>query len=333
MKRVGGLYDQIWEWGNLRRAAQRAFRASRQSGEARRYMANLDFHLGHLQNALRGADVRLSPYREFVIHDPKERLISAPVYADRVLHHAIMGVCEPLFDRWSISDSYACRRGRGRLAALQRATAFAARFGWFFRGDIRKYFPSIPHAGLKGVIRRKFKEERMIGLFDRIIDSFGAREGRGLPIGSLCSQHLANLYLDPLDRWVKEGCRIRGYVRYMDDFVVLADTWDEVARFEEETGCFLSSQLGLTLKDGAHLNRAEHGFDFLGFRIFRGWRVLNRASRRRFILKMRHLDRCFATGCMGESEVQRRVMSVLAFANEGCSWKFRRAVLSRASNG
>jgi RNA-directed DNA polymerase len=330
--RIAGLYDRIWEWSNLRRAAHRAFRASRQGAEPREYFSNLDENLRSLQKALLAGDVKLCPYREFLIHDPKERLISAPAFADRVLHHAVMGVCEPLFDRWSIADSYACRRGRGRLAALERATDFSRRFPWFFRGDIRKYFPSIQHPLLKLMIRRKFKDQRLIALFEQLVDSFGFDEGKGLPIGSLCSQHLANLFLDPFDRWVKEVVRLPGYVRYMDDFVIFSDSQNWVVDCQRLVGEVLSSKLGLELKGDAHLNRSRHGFDFLGFRIFPGWRILNRRSRRRFRARFDELEQRHQRGSMGEMELQRRVGSLLAFAKEGCSWKFRSAVLSRASN-
>ncbi len=140
-----------------------------------------------------------------------------------MLHHALTLVCEPVFERLLIADTFACRRGKGREAAVERAKQFARRYPWFLKLDIRKYFNSIDHERLLWLLGRKFKDRRLLDLFGRIIASYEVTPGRGVPIGSLTSQHFANFYLAGLDRFVKEGLRAGGYVRYMDDFVV----WDE----------------------------------------------------------------------------------------------------------
>ena len=163
-------------------------------------------------------------FSQFVIHDPKERIITAPCFAERVLHHAVMNVCEPKFEQWLINDTYACRVGRGQGAALSRAQQFARRFPFFLKIDVRKYFDSISHEILLSRLDLLFKDRRLLDLFERIVHSFRGNLGRGLPIGSLTSQHLANFYLGWFDRYAKETLRLKGYVRYMDDMALWADS-------------------------------------------------------------------------------------------------------------
>jgi hypothetical protein len=331
MKRIGGLYDDIWNWDNLRMAFYRARRGARRSQEALAFERNLDLELSTLQAELRQHRVLLGSFRQFVIHDPKERTIKAPSFRDRVLHHALMGVCEPHFERWLISDTFACRRGKGRLAALQRATSLAKRYPWFLKLDVRRYFDSISHDCLADALERKFKDRNLLRLFQQIIRAHESMPGRGLPIGSLVSQHLANFYLGPLDRRVKEDLSIPGFVRYMDDFVLWDEKGGSLKGAWSDIEGFLETHLRLALKPGTHMNRTLHGMDFCGFRIFPGWRTLNRRSRKRLRMRLGELDRLWISGAEPESALQARAQSILAFAREGNSWQSRRRALSRVS--
>jgi RNA-directed DNA polymerase len=333
MMRVGGLYPGIGTWDNLRLAYWKARKGANECRPVRRFEERLDDELARLAAELEVRAVRPGGFTRFLIRDPKERLISAPVFRDRVLHHAIMNVCEPWFDRRLIADSFACRKGKGRLAALARATEFSRRHGWFLKLDVRKYFDSIPHARLLEELERIFKDRELLELFARIIGSHESAPGRGLPIGSLMSQHFANFYLNPVDRLVKERLRIPGYVRYMDDMVLWADGQVDLERALIEVRESLELRLGLELKRPAGiLNRAAHGVAFCGFRIFPGWRELGRAGRIRFRARLRELERRHAAGLLGESELQTRVTCLIAFAKEGDTWQFRRRVLTATAS-
>lgn len=224
MRRAGRLFDQILDHENLRLATHKALRGKRSKGDARAFVADLDANLEALRSSLERGDVVLGESHQFTIRDPKTRLITAPCFRERVLHHAILNVCEPTFERWLIADTFACRRGRGRLAALDRARRFASGHAAFLKLDIRRYFDSITHEILLDRLGRLFKDPRLLDLFGRIIAAFEATPGRGLPIGSLTSQHFANAYLGAFDRFVKEGLRVRGYVRSMDDMALWADS-------------------------------------------------------------------------------------------------------------
>ncbi len=169
---------------------------------------------------------------------------------------------------------------------LSRAQEFARRFPFFLKIDVRKYFDSISHETLLSRLRLLFKDRRLLDLFERIVHSFRGNLGRGLPIGSLTSQHLANFYLGWFDRYAKETLRLKGYVRYMDDMALWADSAATLKTALALAREHLWAQLRLELKDYPYINRTEHGMNFLGCRVFSDRITLNRASRVRFRRKL-----------------------------------------------
>ncbi len=183
MKRAGNLFDSVLDWDNLHLAFWKARLGKRDRPDVRDFAVGLERRLARMADQLRRGTFPLGRGHQFVIHDPKERTITAPCFEERVLHHALMNVCEPVFDRWLIDDSYACRVGRGREAAIVRARHFAAGYPFFLKLDVRKYFESIPHRVLVSWLERLFKDGRLLDLFERIIASYQTQPDRGLPIG------------------------------------------------------------------------------------------------------------------------------------------------------
>ena len=329
MKRLGGLWSRLVDRENLREAVAKALRAKRSRPDARAFVENLDANLSALAAGLETGSFQHGSARQFVVHDPKERLITAPCFEERVLHHALMNVCEDWFDRRLINDSYACRVGRGRVAAVLRAKHFSRRHAYFLRLDIRRYFDSIPHDRAFELVGRLIKDPRIQNLFRQIITSHRQSEARGLPIGSLTSQHLANLYLDPLDRFVKESLRMKGYVRYMDDCVVWGDSTRQLGAVLEACERFVRDQLALEFKPQPYINRTDRGIDFLGCRVWRRHITLSRRSRLRFRRKLAHLERDYQDGIIDEHRLQQRATALVAFARAGgaASWRFRAGVI------
>jgi len=329
MKRAGRLMERVVDCDNLREAYVRAARGKRAKRDARAFADRLDDNLLELAGELSEGTYTVGPYHRFTIHDPKERLITAPCFRDRVVHHALMRVCDPVFERFLIFDTYACRVGKGREAAVARASEFARRHPWFLKMDICRYFDSIPHATLLALLARKFKDRRLLGIFDRIVASAESSPGRGIPIGSLTSQHFANFYLGWLDRYVKETLRIQGYVRYMDDFVVWGDDRGELRSARDRIATFLERELSLSLKLEPYINRVVRGMDFLGCRVGPGVVRLNRRSRVRFGVRLRALDRLYAEGGIGSGSAQQRATALVAFTSAAGarSWRWRRRVV------
>jgi hypothetical protein len=327
MKRVGHLLERIAEPENLRLAFWKAARGKRAKVEVRQFQAGLADELRRMRDGLLAGDYPIGCFHRFIVHDPKERVIHAAAFPERVLHHAIMNVCEPVFERAAIYDSYACRKGKGQWAALARAGRFAHGAAFFLKLDIRKYFDSVAHERLLILLDKRFKDERLLAWFSRLIRCYETLPGCGLPIGSLTSQHLANFYLTPLDQFVKEILRRRGYVRYMDDFVIWGACGGELEQIKVAVEEFLAAELRLALKPWPYINRTSQGMDFLGCRVYPGYSTLNRRSRRRFRAKLARYEERFEVGEWDEANLQRHVMALLGFAAQARSWSFRHRVL------
>ena len=328
MARGRGLYLQIAEPDNLRLAFRKAVKGKADRREVIAYRRNLDDNLANLRNLLLNGNLPVGPYRFFTILDPKERTICAAPFHDRVLHHAVMNICEPELERYSIFDSYACRPGKGLHRALVRAQLFIRRYPCYLKLDIRKYFDSIHQKTLLHLLGRRFKDKRVMDLLETILGSYESSPGCGIPIGNLISQHAANFYLGTMDHWLKEERRIPGYLRYMDDFVLFADSRERLKLELHEVEAFLMERLQLTLKDSRQLNRSAVGVPFLGFRVLPGRVLLLPRSRRRFADKLEKYEQQYQEGSISETELARRVHSLVSFTRVADAVGFRRQILA-----
>ena len=265
MKRVGYLMERIAEPENLREAFLLASRAKSGKPDVLTYRAKRMANLDNLRKQLLSGNALVGGYHQFKVYDPKERTITVAPFAQRVLHHAIMRVCEPYLENKLVPWTYACRKQKGRIAALNAAAKHCRSYDWYLKLDIRKYFDSILHSSLLERLRGIFKDAALLRLMEGIIRSYEVTRGRGLPIGNLTSQHFANLYLGTLDRFIEQEAKKTGMhvVRYMDDLVVWAvaqtDLKDLRARLRE----FLPTALGLELKQ-ERIGRVVNGVPFLG---------------------------------------------------------------------
>jgi len=322
MKRIGYLFDEIIDPDNLRLAFVEASRGKRCRDDQRAFQRNLNEELVRLREGLIKGDYPIGHYKRFMIHDPKEREICAAGFGERVLHHALMNVCEPYFDRALIDNSFACRKGKGQQLAVMKARKYARRYAWFMKCDFRKYFDSIAHDGVLRMLTRKFKDPYLLQWFGRILGSYEKTPGRGLPIGNLTSQHFANLYLDPLDRLAE--ARGFAYVRYMDDFVFWADSKAELLNLRRELTDFIHERLSLEFKEQPFVNRTALGMDFLGLRVFPSAVRLSRSARRRYLDGVRACEWACRNGKIGELECQARETSLTAFVSFADSRDWRR---------
>lgn len=328
MRRATNLFDRIPQPENLRLGFHKAAGGRRGQSVVRQFAASLDRRVVALSEAIRQGTFAVGRFQQFVIRDPKERVITAPCFDERVLHHAIMNVCEPVMDRWLIDDTFACRTGKGREAAIERAQHFTRNAIWFLKLDVRKYFDSVPHARLVAFLERRFNDRRLLELLNRIIAAYRGELGIGLPIGSLTSQHFANFYLGWLDRFVKESLRVRGYVRYMDDMVLWHESREVLVEANSRCQEFAATHLALDLKP-SQVQRTRLGVPFLGCRIWPTHVELNRRSKRRWRQRVRILERAERLGLLSEVKLQQRLASLTAFSKAAGakSWQFRRAAL------
>jgi retron-type reverse transcriptase len=256
MKRHGNLWEEMISFPSLLRAAEVARKGKRFRPSVAGFHFDQERALWKLHEELAAKTYQPGPYRSFHIYEPKLRQISAAPYRDRVVHHALTGVLEPIFERSFIPDSYACRKGKGTHAAADRCQDFAGRFKYVLKADIQKFFPSMDHEICKQLIGRKIKDPNVLWLTGRIIDGSNPQEEinnyfpgdtlftpmerrRGIPIGNQTSQFFANVYLDPLDHFAKERLGVKGYVRYVDDFLVFSDDKERLAEARQQIAEFL----------------------------------------------------------------------------------------------
>jgi hypothetical protein len=318
---------------NLCLAFWRAARGKWQRGHVRDFAYNLERNLRRMGAQLLRGDFPFGRYVSFQIWDPKQRTIHAPCFQERVAHHALMNLCEPIFDRLAIHDTFACRRGKGRLAAIRRAESFCRSRAWFLKMDVRSYFPSVDHRILLQQLERKFKDIGLVRLFQRILSSYCTGPGRGLPIGALTSQHFANFHLAALDRFIKQQLRLRAYVRYMDDFVAWSEDKQALKQAVVEIRAFLDEKLRLEFKPTPFINRTRLGMDFLGYRIFPSHTRLTRRNTRRLSHRYRGYRHRLETGDITERDYQQRVTALVAFIDGTRSRADRRRVFSETKGG
>lgn len=345
MKRVGNLYNQLCEWTNLWQAALKA----RNGKRFRPNVASFEFcreqELLALQSALRSETYRPGRYRSFWIHEPKHRLISAAPYRDRVVHHAVCRLIEPVWETVFISDSYACRVGKGSLAAMKRAHEFCRRFQYVLKCDIQRFFPSIDHQILLMQLSRKLKDRRLLSLLEVILkhpfpgqaagprfqgdDLFTPTERIcGLPIGNQTSQFFGNVMLNPLDHYVKEELRIKGYVRYADDFLIFSNDRQQLAEIRDQVRSFL---LPFRLRIHPHKSivfPTRCGLPFLGYRLLPEQIRLGRKHLPKLRQRLREFERSCAEGIVSVEDAKASLQSWWGYAMHADCHKIVHSILS-----
>lgn len=315
MKREGHLMERITACDNMRLAFYHAARGKREQPEVRSFAADLSCNLRSLADAMREETLWIPPYRRFVVRDPKERTIHAAPFPMRVMQHAMMNIAGPVLERGALWQSHACRKGKGNRSAIVEAQRNSVGMPFFLKLDIRKFFDSVSHGILKGLLRAKFKDAEFLRLADAVLASYQTQPGLGLPIGSLCSQHFANFYLDGMDHRIMQSPGIRHYVRFMDDFVL----WHADAAVLQEAlsgiAAWLHAERALSLKGEPAVTRSSEGMGFLGYRIKQGCVLLGRMGRRRFVRRRLAYETACLAGAMSPVELQRRMDAMLAFTN------------------
>lgn len=282
MKRINKIYGKICSLDNLRRADLVARKGKHNQPGVQQHKKNCDVNLQELHKNLLNKTYRTSEYTVFKIFEPKEREIyRLPYYPDRIVHHAVMNVLEPVFVSCFTADTYSCIKGKG-IHAAQRAVEKALKdvpnTQYCLKLDIKKFYPSIDHDVLKGLLRKKIKDADLLWLLDEIIDS-----AKGLPIGNYLSQYLANFYLTYFDHWLKEVKKVRYYFRYADDIVVLGADKPYLHEVLGAIRLYLQTELKLSVKSNYQVFPVPaRGIDFVGYKFYHTHTELRKSIKKRF---------------------------------------------------
>jgi hypothetical protein len=341
--RVDKLFPSIVGFGALTAAALNAARGKRRKPGVAAFLAGLERHALRLERALLDGSWRPGAYTVIEVKDPKPRRVSAAPFRDRVVHHALCAVVEPVFERGFIHDSYANRVGKGTHRAIARYEHYRDRHAHVLRCDVFRFFPSIDHEILKRDLRRRIACARTLELMDRIIDGSNPQEPvnlyfpgddlfapferrRGLPIGNLTSQFFANVYLDGFDHFVKEVLRAP-YVRYVDDFALFHDDPAVLEIWRDRVADYLAGRRLRLHPRKTHILSTAGPAEFLGMVLCRpGLRRLPEANVRRFRNRLRGLRHRWRQGTVEREEVQQRVAAWNAHAAHANTWRLRHAI-------
>ena len=282
MKRINNLFEKIISIENLEIADEKARKGKKMQPGIMVHDLTRESNILHLHLSLINKNYKTSPYSVFRIYEPKEREISRlPYFPDRICHHGIMNILEPLFTSYYTSDTYSCIKGRGIHAAarsLKRSLRRPDNNSYCLKLDIKKFYPSIDHSILKNLLRKKFKDQDLLWLLDEIIES-----APGLPIGNYLSQYLANFYLTGFDRWIKNEIGSNKYFRYADDMVILSDCKEQLHSLIRSIKQYLSIELHLQVKDNWQVFPVEaRGIDFVGYKFYHTHTLLRKGIKKNF---------------------------------------------------
>jgi len=346
MKTYRNLYGQIVSFENLYLAFRKARKGKRGRHEVAAFELDLEANLFQLQEELAAHTYTPGLYRNFYIRERKLRLISAAPFRDRVVHHALCRVLDPIWERRFIHDTYACRTDKGTHRALDRCEHFARRYPFVLQCDVHQFFPAIDLGILRGKLARLIRDDEVLWLIDGILDGgagvlapmyemewfpgddlLAPLRPRGLPIGNLTSQTWANVYLDSLDHFVKRELKCAAYLRYCDDFLLFGDDKTQLHAWKDAVQAHLNG-LRLALNWRRSTVYPTHtGIPFLGFRIFPTHRRLRadnvHLARRRL---RANRDACRA-GQMSRGKFRESLLAWLAHAGHGDTYRLRKAML------
>jgi len=350
MKTYNNLFNKICTFQNLHLAYLKARKCKRYRNDILKFSYNLEENLLKLQEELSNQTYCHGGYRQFIVCDAKKRCIKAAPFRDRVVHHAVCNIIEPIFNKRFIYDSYACREEKGTHKAIKRLERFIKslsnsageralnEINYVLQCDISKYFASINHKILLEIIKKKISDKKVIWLIEEIVNSpyhrlrratgqanYEKEAGEGIPIGNLTSQLFANIYLNELDQFVKHKLRIKYYIRYMDDFLILDRSKIKLHQIKKAIQEFLQDRLILEFHPRkANIFPIEKGIDFLGYQIYDTHRLLRKSTVKRFIKRTRMYQKMLNKGLLSKEKFNNSLQSWAAYAKHADSWRLRK---------
>ena len=284
------MFEKIISLKNLFDAWAEFCRDKRRKKDVIEFEFNLENNIFKLHEDLIAGNYKHGGYFSFYIHDPKRRHIHKASVRDRLLHHAIVRVIEPMWDKKFIYDSWSSRKYKGTHAAVKRLFEISLKIShnrsrtlWMLKLDIRKFFASVDHEILLGILREKTFDDRLFSLFQDIIGSFNP----GLPLGNLTSQLFANIYMNKMDQFIKHELKVHGYIRYADDFILTHPSKSLLETCTLKIQEFAEKNLKLRIHpDKIVLKTYASGIDYLGYVCFPNYRILRTKTKKRLFKKV-----------------------------------------------
>ena len=340
MKTIRNVFDEICSFENLYISYQKARRGKRYLGYTVQFDHRLEENLLELSSELQDQSYFPGEYRTFWIQEPKPRLISAAPFRDRIVHHALIDVIEPLMDGAFVEDTFACRRGKGTHAAINRCQHYLRRFPWVLKCDIRKYFPSIDHEILFRQIQGKVSDQNTLWLISLLLRTSNEQEPvrmwfsgddllspierrKGLPIGNLTSQFFANIYLNGMDHFIKQELQCKGYVRYMDDFILFGDSKERMQNWRASIKKHTESLRLKMHPKKQEILPSKNGVPFLGFTLYPNLRRLAKNNITNFQHRSRKQVRKINYCQLSLNDYKNSLIAWIGHASHADTWRLR----------
>ena len=332
------LYEELCSIKNLERAFAKARRGKTQKDYVIEFEKNLKENLLLLRNELILQAYKPESLKTFILRDPKTRKISKSAFRDRVIHHAICNLIEPIFDKIFIYDSFANRIGKGTTNAIKRFDYFKRKVShnntikcFVLKADIKKYFETVNNKILFELISKRIHDARVLWLIKTILENYKTEvQDKGMPLGNLTSQFFANIYLNELDQFVKHKLRAEYYIRYVDDFVILHQSRKKLEEYRPKIEKFLKDKLDLQLHpDKSQILKLDKGIGFLGFRIFYYHKLVQKKNMRKFDKKMDKLSIAYNLGDVNRERIIERFEGWLAYSSRADTYKYRKRITSK----
>lgn len=327
-KTYGNLYPGVYSFDSLYKGYLQAKRQKRFHSDVLEFTSNLEENLITIQNELIWKTWKPAACRSFIVYEPKKRLITAPAFRDRVVHHSLVAVIDPLFNRKFIANSFACRKNKGTHAAqscvlknLRNMNRNGEKI-WVLQTDISKYFASINHNILMSTISRTIRDKEVLWLTDQIIRESGF-DRVGLPVGALTSQLFANIYLDQLDHYVVDEMGISPYIRYMDDTLTFSHSKSQLHNVYFSIKDFIENKLALKLNPKSRIYKASQGIDFCGYRTWAGFTLPRKRNVKRMRRRMKKLCLMCRSGNIETDNVRAAWESFMGYMKHCRSFKTR----------
>jgi retron-type reverse transcriptase len=335
------IYDEVCSYENLELAFQRARRGKTLKQYVIDFEKDLKENLLQLRSELLLHTYEPRPLKTFILRDPKTRKISKSAFRDRVIHHAIYNVIEPVFDKRFVHDSFANRIGKGTLNAIKRFDVFKRKVSknntikcYVLKADIKSYFDTVDHEILIKLLCKRIHDGRLMWLIRIILNNHqGKVSSKGMPLGNLTSQFFANLYLNELDQYVKQKLRAKYYIRYVDDFVILHQSRIQLEEYKEKIDQFLKEKLELKLHPfKSQIIKLEKGIPFLGIRVFYHHKLLVKKNMRKFEKKMEVMKKDYQLEKIEREKVMEKYEGWIAYASHANTYKYRKRMTSKLNH-
>lgn len=350
MQTIKHIYPKIYDFENLHNAYKKAIKCKRDRPDVMEYTDRLEENLIQLQNEFVWKTYEVGRYNIFYVYEPKKRMIMSLQFKDRVAQHAIYSQLNPFFEKQFIFDSYACRVGKGTHRAVNRL------YGWlkqtdrkpqryyYLKLDISKYFYRVDHEILMGILSRKIADKDLLHVLSVIINCedthfglpLGADVGNvaydellgdvGLPIGNLTSQMFANLYLNELDQFCKHRLKLRFYIRYMDDIIILHHDKRFLETVKQEIQIFLDERLRLQLNNKTCIRPTSMGIEFVGFRVWSTHLKLRKKTAKKLKKRLKYLFAAFVAGEIDRATLDRSIASYKGILQHFNSYGLRQSL-------